>query len=87
MVAQLGATSGALCTKIDDLARCGDPVPILKAASAFRINKQSPDIAREVNVGNDDLDGEQDITFGYSSDETEDVTPLTHSMSTRLERN
>ena len=41
-------------------------------------------------VGNGDLDvgaGDQDITFGCSSDETEDVMPLTHSMSTRLERN
>ena len=62
----------------------------LKAASAVRINKQSPDIAGGVNVGNDDLDvgaGDQDITFGYSSDEAEDVMPLRHSMSARLERN
>ena len=28
LVAQLGATSEALRTKIDDLARCGDPMPI-----------------------------------------------------------
>ena len=88
--AQLGATSEALRTKIDGLARSGDPMPILKAASAIRINKQSPDIAGGVNVGNDDLDvgaGDQDITFGYSSDEIEEFMPLTHSMSTRLERN
>ena len=54
------------------------------------INKQSPDIAGGGNVGNDDLDvgvGDQEITFGYSSGETEDVTPPTHSMTTRLERN
>ena len=60
------------------------------AAIAIRINKLSPHIAGGVNVGNDDLDvgaGNQDIMFGYSSDETEDVMPLTHSMSTRLERN
>ena len=52
------------------------------------INKQSPDIAGGVNVGRVDVDvgaGDQDITFGHSSGETENVTPLTHSMSTRLE--
>ena len=61
-----------------------------EGGSGIRINKQSSDIARGVNVGNDDLDvgaGDQDITFGYSSDGTGDVTLLTHSMSTRLERN
>ena len=62
----------------------------LKAVSAIRTNKQSADIASGVNVGDDDLEvgaSDQDITFGYSSDETEGVTPLTHSISTRLERN
>merc|ERR1712117_993075 len=52
-----------------------------------RINKQSPDIAGGVHVGNDDLDigaGDQGIMFGYASDETEDCMPLTHSMATRL---
>ena len=29
-------------------------------------------------------DGDQGIMFGYSSDETEDCMPLTHSMATRL---
>ena len=56
------------------------------AASAIRVNKQSPDIAVGVNVGHDDLDvvaGDQDTTFGYSVDESEDVIL---SMSTRLER-
>ena len=75
-------------TKIDDLARSCDPMPILKAASAIRINKQSPDIAGGVNVGHDGRNvgaGDQGTTFGFSSDETVDVTPLTHSMSTRLE--
>ena len=54
------------------------------------INKQSPDIAGGVNVGNDDLNvgvGGQYITFEHLSGETEDVTPPTHSMTTRLERN
>lgn len=52
-----------------------------------RINKQSPDIAGGVHVGKDDLDvgaGDQGIMFGYASDETEDLMPLTHSMATRL---
>ena len=42
--------------------------------------QQSPDIARGVNVCEDDLDvgaGDSDITFGYSNDETGDVTPPT----------
>ena len=55
-----------------------------------RINKHSRHIAGGVNVVRVDVDvgaGDQDITFGYSSGEAEDVTPLTHSMSTRLERN
>jgi len=51
-----------------------------------RINKQSPDIAGGVHVGKDDCDddvGGQDIMFGHASHETEDATPLTHSMATR----
>ena len=87
MVAQLGATSDGIAN--DDWrphTKCRSDSD-LKAACAIRINKQSPDIAGGVNVGNGDLDvgaGDQDITLGYSSDETEDVI---HSMSTRLERN
>ena len=68
--------------------RCSDAD--LKAASATRINKQCLDIAGGANVGNDNLDvgaGDQDIMFRYSSDETEDVMPLTHSMSICPERN
>ena len=44
----------------------------------------------ESKVGGDDVDvgpGDQGGTFGYSRGETDDVTPLTHSRSTRLERN
>ena len=54
-----------------------------------RIKKQSPDIADGVHVGKDDLDvgaGDQGIMFGYASDETQDAMPLTHSMSTRLDK-
>ena len=47
--AQLGAASEALRTEWRSDAD-------LKAASAIRINKQSPDIAGGVNVGHDNLD-------------------------------
>ena len=52
-----------------------------------RINKQSPDIAGGVHIGKGDLDigaGDQGIMFGYATDETEDCTPLTHSVATKL---
>ena len=52
-----------------------------------RINKQSPDIAGGVHVGKSDLDvgaGDQGIMFGYASDETEQLMPLTHMMATQL---
>jgi len=53
----------------------------------IRINKQSPDIAGGVHVGKSDLDvgaGDQGIMFGYASDETEQLMPLTHMMATQL---
>ena len=37
-----------------------------------QLDKQSPDITGGVDVGNDDLDvgvGDQDVMFGYASDE------------------
>jgi S-adenosylmethionine synthetase len=52
-----------------------------------RINKQSPDIAGGVHIGKSEMDvgaGDQGIMFGYASDETEDMMPLTHSFATRL---
>jgi len=52
-----------------------------------RINKQSPDIAGGVHVGKSELDvgaGDQGIMFGYASDETEQLMPLTHMMATQL---
>merc|ERR1719384_2587743 len=51
------------------------------------INKQSPDIAGGVHVGKSELDvgaGDQGIMFGYASDETEQLMPLTHMMATQL---
>eukprot|EP00535_Pseudo-nitzschia_heimii_P004326 CAMPEP_0197194384 /NCGR_PEP_ID=MMETSP1423-20130617/29137_1 /TAXON_ID=476441 /ORGANISM="Pseudo-nitzschia heimii, Strain UNC1101" /LENGTH=474 /DNA_ID=CAMNT_0042647801 /DNA_START=125 /DNA_END=1549 /DNA_ORIENTATION=+ len=52
-----------------------------------RINKQSPDIAGGVHVGKSELDvgaGDQGIMFGYASDETKQLMPLTHMMATQL---
>ena len=54
-----------------------------------KINKQSFDIAGGVHIGKDDLnDGadDQGIMFGNARDETENATPLTHLITTRLEK-
>ena len=56
---------------------------------SVRINKQSPDIAGGVQVGGSEMDvgpGDQGIMFGYATDETDDVMPLTHFMATRLDQ-
>ena len=39
---------------------------------------------KEVDVGKDEMAGDQGIMFGYASDETGNQRPLTHSMATRL---
>jgi len=50
------------------------------------IEEQSPDIAQSVNSGKlEDLGaGDQGIMFGYATDETESMMPLTHMLATQL---
>merc|ERR1711968_254963 len=50
------------------------------------IEEQSPDIAQSVDAGKiEDLGaGDQGIMFGYASDETESLMPLTHNLATSL---
>lgn len=51
------------------------------------IEEQSPDIAQGVHVGRapEDLGaGDQGLMFGYATDETDVLMPLTHNLATKL---